>query len=318
MLGGTTESLLPVLIGEGFEPAEARREVEAAAASPYVRGADRLVNRLKKREWVLDIHRKLNRVLPGGDSIERQERLPRDRFLREYYTTNRPVVITGAMAHWPALKRWNPAYLRERFGDRTVEVQADRNADRRYESQSGRHRSKMRFADYIDKILASRSTNDYYMTANNSSVNSHSLRELWEDIGDIEEYLDPQADQPGFLWFGPAGTITPLHHDLTNNFMAQVYGRKLVKLIASCELADLANELHCYTDIDAENVDWQRFPQFKNVRMIDVIIGSGDLLFLPVGWWHYVKALDVSITVAFTNFIFDNDFYTSYSTYHEV
>lgn len=318
ILGGTIESIVPTLVERGFDPEEARREVVAAVASPYTRGARRLVNRLKKREWVLEIHRRLNRILPNGDAVERRARLSRDEFLRDYYTTNRPVVITAMMDDWPALRTWNPAYLREHFGDRVVEVQTNRNANRRYETDSQQYRSQMPFAEYIDRIVSGGQTNDYYMTANNASRNYAALRELWDDIVQLPEYLDSSAEHRGFLWFGPAGTITPLHHDLTNNFMAQVYGRKLVKLIPSCDLKYVANEFHCYTDIDAENVDWHRYPQFKEARIIDVVIGPGDLLFLPVGWWHYVRSLDVSMTIAFTNFLFDNDFHTCYWTYHDV
>ena len=42
------------------------------------------------------------------------------------------------------------------------------------------------------------------------------------------------------------------------------------------------------------------------------------MLFLPVGWWHYVRGLDITITMTFTNFVFDNDFYSFYSTYGEI
>jgi ribosomal protein L16 Arg81 hydroxylase len=80
----------------------------------------------------------------------------------------------------------------------------------------------------------------------------------------------------------------------------------------------MANEFHCYTDMDLENVDSRRFPQFKEARVIDVVIGPGDLLFLPVGWWHHVRALDVSITVTFTDFVVNNDFHTGYTTYGDV
>ena len=30
----------------------------------------------------------------------------------------------------------------------------------------------------------------------------------------------------------------------------------------------------------------------------EAVVGPGDLLFIPVRWWHFVKSLDVSISVA--------------------
>ena len=116
----------------------------------------------------------------------------------------------------------------------------------------------------------------------------------------------------GFFWFGPGGTVTPLHHDLTNNFMAQVMGRKRVRLIAPWELPRLYNDRHCYSQIDLSTPDLDCHPLFDGVAVMDVVIGPRDLLFLPVGWWHHVESLSVSITVTFTNFVFDNDFASFY------
>ncbi len=90
--------------------------------------------------------------------------------------------------------------------------------------------------------------------------------------------------------------------------MDQVRGRKRVKLVAPWELPRLYLDRHCYSQFDAEQPDLARFPLLKDVAVVDVVIGPRDLLFLPVGWWHHVRGLDVSITMTFTNFAFDNDF----------
>jgi hypothetical protein len=45
---------------------------------------------------------------------------------------------------------------------------------------------------------------------------------------------------------------------------------------------------------------------------------KGDLLFLLVGWWHHVRGLEVSITMTFTNFVFDYDFHSFYQTFQEI
>ena len=46
--------------------------------------------------------------------------------------------------------------------------------------------------------------------------------------------------------------------------------------------------------------------------VINPTIGPGEAIFLPVGWWHHVEALDVSISMSFTNFDADNDFVSDY------
>lgn len=324
MLDVGSDAVVATLVANGFPAAQATCEVQEAQASPYLAGARQgrsiLHNRLAKRDWVLDIYRKLNRQRDGEGhgAIERRHRLTRDEFYQQYYLVNRPVIISGMLDNWPALHCWNFDYLRQHFGNRAVEVQMGRNRDANYEINSPQHKQLIRFGDYIDMVLLAGSTNDFYMTANNSSRNKEALRELWRDIELIPEYLDPNSDQDGFFWFGPAGTRTPFHHDLTNNFLAQVMGRKHVKLIPACELANVYNHKHCYTPVDGSALDFERFPLLREAQMLECTLEPGELLFLPVGCWHYVEALDPSISMSFINFRLDNDYATFYRTYQAV
>jgi hypothetical protein len=41
---------------------------------------------------------------------------------------------------------------------------------------------------------------------------------------------------------------------------------------------------------------------------VTVTVGPGEALFIPVAWWHAVTALDVSISLTFTNFVHQNRF----------
>ena len=91
---------------------------ERRKQSPYLRGSQLLMSRLRKREWILSVYRKLNRLHPDSGEIDRRHKLSRDEFLREYYATNRPVIITGMMDDWPAMRKWNLDYFAEKFGDR--------------------------------------------------------------------------------------------------------------------------------------------------------------------------------------------------------
>lgn len=315
MLGAHPGNLLQVLQEKGFSHANAMEEIELALRSPYLRGVRRLQNRIQKRDWVLDIYRKLDRLQEA--KIERRARLSTDEFLQEYYSKNRAVIITGMMDDWPAMKKWNLDFFQQHFAAREVEVQFGRNADQNYELNSIAHKRIMRFGDYVDLVRNAGQTNDFYMTANNDSRNREALRELWQDVVQIPAYLRQEDSQRGFFWFGPQGTITPFHHDLTNNFMAQVIGRKRVRIIPAFEVAKLYNHRHCFTEVDGRAIDLERFPDMQQVRVLECTLNPGEILFLPVGCWHFVEGLDISVTIAFTNFLWDNDFFSNYPKDHD-
>lgn len=308
ILGGHPEALIGIMIQSGIIEQSARTEVDAALRSPYLRGVSRLHNRLAKRDWVLRIQSRLNRLVPN--QVPRRERLSGEDFLLEYYSRNLPVIITGMLDDCAARSKWTYDYLIEQLGDKEVEVQFGRNADPDYEMNSQTLRRRMPFGEYVAMVRDSGSTNDFYMTANNDGHNRQALRDLMQDLPPLAEYL--QEGSSGFFWFGPAGTLTPFHHDLTNNFMIQIAGRKRVRLIAPCDTPKVYNQRHCFTPVDGRNIDLQRFPMMADVPVIDCVLEPGEILFLPVGWWHFVEALDVTITVSTTHFRWDNDFYTHY------
>ena len=185
-------------------------------------------------------------------------------------------------------------------------------------SNYARSNRRMRFSEFIEKLRTSGVTNDFYMTANNSSSNKNALPELWNDIVQIPEYLDGNAPQSGFFWLGPAGTITPFHHDLTNNLMAQVIGRKRVKIVPASDLPLMRNLYHVYCEVDGRDMPPAPRADFRQPQILECILNPGEILFLPVGCLHFVEGLDISVTVSFTNFVFDNDFSSFYTTYQVV
>jgi hypothetical protein len=318
MVGQPPESILEAMESSGFAREESIHEISLAAESPYFKGSQLLRNRLKKRDWLQSVYRKLNRMHPASAEMERRHKLTRDQFLREYYTTNRPVIITGMMEEWPAMRKWNLDYFAERFADREVEVQMNRTAGADYEVDHKKYTRKIRFGAFIEKLRTAGETNDFYLTANNSSSNRQALPELWDDIVQIPEYLS-STDPGGFLWMGPAGTVTPFHHDLTNNFMAQVIGRKRLKIAPSWDMPLMLNYLHCFSRVDGRvSPSAPRPHQLAEPQILEFLLNPGEILFLPIGCLHFVQGVDISVTVSFTNFVFDNDFSSFYTTYGPV
>jgi hypothetical protein len=317
MVGATPDSVLAAMVGAGIPREEAGRELELAVSSPYVRGSELLLNRLQKREWLLAAYRKLDRLQPGSSEVARRHRPSRAEFLEGYYAANRPLIITGMMDDWPALRKWGLDYFAGAFGDRMVEVQCGRTAGDDYEVDSRKYTRTMPFAAFLDRVRAAGVSNDLYLTAGNHSQNRRALPELWDDIVQVPEYLDVRVPG-GFLWMGPAGTITPFHHDLTNNLMAQVVGRKRVRLAPSCDMPLMRNHYHVFSQVDGRVAAPSPYAGPDRPRILECILEPGEVLFLPVGWMHFVEGLDVTATVTFTNFAFDNDFSSNYATYRGV
>lgn len=233
--------------------------------------------------------------VPIADGIE-----PR-RFFDEFYFANRPVLLRGLMSTWKAPVTWNPQYFANRFGDVEVEVQVDRDSDPRYEERFNRHRSRMRLDKFVETMLGV--GNDVYLAAKNHFLSRPEFFELNGDYGHPEGILDATARgaQPR-LWMGGAGTITPLHHDSSNILFGQVYGRKLIRLIPPYELGNVGNERACFSSIDIDNPDFARYPAFRKVSVLEVVVRAGEMLLLPLGWWHAVRSLDPSISLSFQNF----------------
>jgi hypothetical protein len=313
ILGGQPEHLAGIMVQSGIAEQAARAEVDAALRSPYLRGVSRLHNRLAKRDWVLGIQSRLNQLVPP--EVPRRARMAGEDFLHQHYRRNQPVIITGMLEDCAACDKWSFDYLAAQLGEREVEVQFGRDADPDYELNSQSHKRRMPFGEYVALVRDAGVTNDFYMTANNHGHNRTALQALMRDLPPLDDYLE--AGSSGFFWFGPAGTITPFHHDLTNNFMIQVAGRKRVRLVAPCDTPKMYNQRHCFSPVDGRHIDLQRFPMMAGVTVIDCVLAPGEILFLPVGWWHFVEALDVTITVSTTHFKWDNDFYTDYPNHQD-
>jgi cupin-like protein len=271
---------------------------------------------LAKREWLLDLLEQQRALSPATLGIERRADLSAEEFLERYYSTNRPVILTGQLRGWPALEAWTPDYLKARLGDRDVELQGGRRRDPNFEMYKDAHRRREPFSDFIDRICQPGAGNDAYITAYNSTQNVEALSVLSADLGDLDDFLvRPAAGPFEMFWIGPAGTFTPLHHDLTNNFVAQITGRKSFKLLPPSETGKLYNKHYVFsevTDLEDPRLDIDRFDHLTRVRIYDLMLNPGEILFIPVGWWHQVRSLDFSVSITYTSFLWDNDGGRSY------
>ena len=296
--------IVDALYRHGFPLDFVHAKIRGWVANPAIQIGRRLDRRRRK---LLSLHHAL------GD-LARQATLTFDcpvydalspsQFYAEFYYRNRPVVVRGLMDSWPALEIWTPSFFRERFGSATVEIAAGRNMDPRFEDNFEQHRRTVSFREYVDMLEYGGATNDYYLVAKNELLANPSFHALQEHFEAPPGYLRPErSERDPRMWLGPRGTLTPLHHDSCNIFFGQVYGRKHIKLLPPYDIDKVYNDKDCFSPVDLEAIDYDRFPAMRNASVLNIVVGPGDFLFIPIGWWHWVKALDVSISLSFQSFI---------------
>jgi len=252
-----------------------------------------------------------------GSRLTRVERIDRpspESFIRNYLRPGRPVILTGIANEWRAAM-WTPANLEERFGEVTI----------RYETWDGDERvnDPLEFASrqrYFEATLA-----EYYRKLEQLGGPSRRLYsaglaiprvmpEARPELGSLEAYMDlpgparlrKRLQVDPLLWLGPAGTVSPLHFDRWHNFFVQLHGRKKWIILPPAQsdcvhwpYEGLGPALLHWSPVDVEHPDLARYPRFARAEPIDVIVEPGEILFMPVGWWHHVRALDPSISVNF-------------------
>jgi hypothetical protein len=313
LVGTGADQIVDVLVLQGLPESEARAELDRVRADDNLVPAGWMVQRLRKLESLLQSQQRMHALDPAYGVVPRRAGLTRAEFLSEHYAANRPVVLTDLADRWPAVSRWTPEYLVDRVGAEVVEVMTARDRDTRYEQNLEVHRTEMPFRDYVEQVESSGSTNDFYLVANNHFFERPIAGSLLADITLDDRVLDPQSPPSQmFFWYGPAGTVTPLHHDTSNVLLTQVRGSKQVVLVPALESYRVYNDVAVYSPVDPEHADLERYPLFAEATSMTVTLNAGEALLIPVGWWHHVRSLEVSISVSFTSFCFPNTFEWSF------
>ncbi|PIA48535.1 hypothetical protein AQUCO_01400847v1 [Aquilegia coerulea] len=231
--------------------------------------------------------------------VETKSSLSLESFLCDYFLSSTPVIISDSISHWPASKKWKDIdYLKTVAGDRTVPVEVGKN----YLCQDWKQ-EMITFSQFLERVQSNECC-----PPGPTYLAQHPLfeqiQELRKDIL-VPDYCFVGGGELRSLnaWFGPAGTVTPLHHDPHHNILAQVVGRKYIRLYP----ASISEDLYPFTEtmlcnssqVDLDNLDAKEFPKATNLDFMDCILDEGQMLYIPPKWWHYVRSLTTSFSVSF-------------------
>jgi lysine-specific demethylase 8 len=117
-----------------------------------------------------------------------------------------------------------------------------------------------------------------------------------------EEQSDPQVSINA--WFGPRGTISPLHFDPDNNILCQIKGSKYIRLYSPDQTPFLYPHTSQFLSntsqvIDISSPDTSQFPEFPKAKFQECILRQGESLFIPPKHWHFIRSMEISFSTSF-------------------
>ncbi|CAG8625986.1 24426_t:CDS:2 [Cetraspora pellucida] len=219
-----------------------------------------------------------------------------------------PFIICSSISDWPALstRPWsNLDYLSNIIGkERIVPVEIGA----KYTDETWTQKL-MNFGEFIEKWVKN-STNDgvdiAYLAQHDLFAQVPRLKDdivvpdycfvdtkpFITSIGkdDDSSYGDIQYSPPQEViinaWFGPKGTISPMHTDPYHNLLAQVVGQKYIRLYSPSETPKLYSFeqdglLGNTSQVEVENPDIERFPLFSSASYQECILRPSELLYIP-------------------------------------
>ncbi|MBX3585242.1 MAG: cupin-like domain-containing protein [Ramlibacter sp.] len=272
---------------------------------------------------------------PTGPTFQRIEEVPFAAFEQGGHIAGRrtPLLVKGAVRHWPAWDRWSfdhladlcedrPEPITARFQTGLTEQGATRQArhlpvapylrelGRQAVAQGGNGATLAPYPPSTTEVPGQRFTLDWsrmnftpdrlylqqwdMLAALPALRRDFPLRRLWPGGRLTWEYV----------FMGPANTLSGLHFDFPNNWFCQVRGTKEFILFGPEQTPHLSVARKYDWGATLSEVDIARLDQqpavrdrFARAHGIYARVEAGDALYIPRRTWHAVVSLTPSISI---------------------
>lgn len=228
--------------------------------------------------------------------IDKVTHISPEAFRANYYEPMKPLVITELAKQWPAYTKWNWDYFKKVVGNTEVGVYNNVKSDAY--TPVNQADGYMKFGEYLDMVK----TGPVALRIFLFNIFQHAPQ-LVSDFTWPEDLMKGFVKRYPMLFTGGAGSITHMHFDidLSHILHTQFAGRKRVLLFPyeeqhklyrkPYEVMSFAN-FENYADPQQSKLDTEKFPAVEKARGYEVILGHGDTLFMPAGYWHHMEYLD--------------------------
>ena len=242
-----------------------------------------------------------------GMTVDRRSGIGVAEFIAEYRNPRRPVILTDAAREWGLYGRGTPDYFRGDYGSRVVRVR-----ERDYPlrelidlleastvDRPGPYPCKFEVARDFPELLAELTPRFRYSLPDRQA--SPLLpQQLFKYVNNLEIFFG-----------GPGGEFPYLHYDVMrlHAWITQLHGDKEFTVYAPGQ----ERFLYVNPDIpwqstiqDHHHPDYERYPLLRQAKSQKIVIRAGETLFLPCGWWHTARSINMTISIAFDQLGADN------------
>lgn len=207
-------------------------------------------------------------------------------------------------------EHWTVEYLEQNLGNGNFAVYLSRNHKFKYfddkkadkDFTPPTRRINMNFNDFTKRLQEWKRGEEraYLQQPLNSTVGPQIVQDFvkfdWEMARGIQMRHSWGPLTSNLLLVAQEGSVTPCHYDEQENLFAQVQGHKRFLLFPpeqfSCLYPYPVPHPHDrQSQVDFERPDITRFPRFSEARALEGVVGPGDVLYIPVYWWHHVESL---------------------------
>jgi hypothetical protein len=209
--------------------------------------------------------------------------------LRRVIAHKRPAILVGLLEGQPQLTLDE---LGQRWGDRLVPIVPTSNGAATYTAEG---------VAYQDTILRA-----YLARLDEPEAGLLSARP--EDyLPGVTARLPDLCPGPRVawrrsrLWVSPANVVTPLHHEVTANLLAQLEGEKDVTLYSPLEHRAMYphrpwSRMPHMSRVAAHDPDLSAQPRFSKAQPFRGTLHVGEVLYIPRLWWHWVLTRSASLS----------------------
>jgi histone arginine demethylase JMJD6 len=235
----------------------------------------------------------------GDIVVEKKYGMSYEEFAEKHLFANYPVVIGDATKDWPAREKFTPQFFKDNYGNREVKVQG----------------KTFLLGDFIDLMMTSTKENPAPYPCKLQIDREYP--ELIPDVSPRYQFALPDrthskilpqgfiggADTLEIFLGSPGGQFPYMHYDYMcfHAFINQLYGEKEFTVVPPSQTEyvypDPNNTWVSLID-NQRQPDLKKFPLWAKATPISFVVGPGETMFIPCGWWHTAHSVTPTISVA--------------------